>query len=400
MPPLKFHVPTVMALSVLLAACATPDTDYPEFTKAQITAKTIEAQRSTIEAYLALEQRVDDIAWPLLVGNADLCHERTREGFGMTLGNATAIRDLVDGFTLEQVRAVGYDDAPIVLQVSAGSPAALAGVKPGARPVRIGDEDMNGSMEKLIATVNAYKALQEKAEDADGALDVVAKPLRVTFEQDGESYEVKLNLETFCDIPVSVAQTNAINASASGSSVRIYRGLLNYFPDNDDAIGVIVGHEIGHVIGRHVPKQRRNSMVSGFALWGLPLTVGASLVDSLVAGPLERWAGVETPPGAAGVTRLTNRALGTRSFEQEADYLGLYIAARGGLDISKAEEVFEGFAKVSPRSTYGNRSHPVTPQRVLAVQATRAEIKAKQAAGEALVPNGWPYPVSLEEDSE
>ena len=389
-----------LALLVAFGACATPDTAYPEFTEAELTEGTVKAQRATIEAYLALEQRVDDIAWPLLVGNVDLCHERRREGFGMTLGNATTIRDLVDGFTLAQVRAAGYDDDPIVLQVSAGSPAALAGVKPGARPIHIGDEEIAGGMEKLVATVNAYKALQEKAEEADGALDVVAKPLRMTFEQDGETREVKLNLETYCDIPVSVAQTNAINASASGSSVRIYRGLLNYYPDNDDAIGVIVGHEIGHVVGRHVPKQQRNSVVSGFALWGLPVTIGASLVDSLVAGPLERWAGVETPPGAASVTRLTNRALGTRSFEQEADYLGLYIAARGGVDITKAEEVFEGFAKVSPRSTYGKRSHPITPQRVLAVQATRAEIKAKQTAGNALVPNGWPYPIALEGEDE
>ena len=385
---LKVQKGVTLALLVALCACATPDTAYPEFTKTELAEGTVKAQRETIEAYLVLEQRVDDIAWPLLVGNVDLCYERTREGFGMTLGNATAIRDLVDGFTLAQVRAAGYDDAPIVLQVSAGSPAALAGVKPGARPVRIGDKEVEGSMETLVKAVNAYKDAQ-KDKDA-------AEPLSAVFEQDGGLHEAEMSMETFCDIPVSVGQTNAINASATGSSVRIYRGLLNYFPDNDEAIGVIVGHEIGHVIGRHVPKQRRNSMVSGFALWGLPVTIGASLVDSLVAGPLERWAGVETPPGAAGVTRLTNRALGTRSFEQEADYLGLYIAARGGIDISKAEEVFEGFAKVSPRSTYGNRSHPITPQRVLAVQATRAEIKAKQTAGDALVPNGWPYPIALE----
>jgi len=347
---LKTNWPFAVMLSIILSACATPDTDYPEFTRAEIAAGTVEAQRASIEAYLALEQRVDNIAWPLLVGNADLCHERTREA------------------------------------------ADLAGVKPGARPVRIGDEEIDASMETLFKAVNAYKDSQKDGDER--------APLSAVFEQDGRLHEVEMSMETFCDIPVSVASTDVINASASGSSVRIYRGLLNYFPDNDEAIGVIVGHEIGHVIGRHVPKQRRNSMVSGFALWGLPVTLGASLVDSLIAGPLERWAGVETPPGAAGVARLTNRALGTRSFEQEADYLGLYIAARGGVDISNAEEVFKGFAKVSPRSTYGNRSHPVTPQRVLAVQATRAEIKAKQARAEALIPNGWPYPVALEGEDQ
>lgn len=389
-----------LGAAALLGACATPVTDYPEFTKAEIDATTVAAQRSTIEAYLAYEQRVDDIAWPLLVGNRDLCFERTREGFGMTLGNSEAVRDLVDGFTLKQVRAAGYDDGPAVLSVAAGSPAGQAGIKPGARPIRVGDDDIDGSMSKLISAFKVYKELQTKADEADGALDVIRKPLRITFEQNGETLEAALELETYCDIPVSVNHTNTINASATATSVSINRGLLNYFPENDAAVGVILGHEIGHIIGNHVPKQRRNALASGYAIWGLPVGLGASLVDGLISGPLEKWAGVETPPGAAGLTRLRNSALGVRSFEQEADYLGLYVAARGGLDISKAEEVFEGFAKVSPRSTYGNRSHPVTPQRVLAVQATRAEIEAKLAAGEDMIPNGWPYPVSLEGEGE
>jgi len=386
-----------LSLAFFVSACATTATDYPEFSKTEIAAGTVDAQRATIEAYLERSQRIDDIAWPILVANADLCWERRKESFGLVLGNAKSIVEAVDGLTEAQVRAVGYDDMPVVLRVPAGSPAGRAGVKAGARPVRVGDDDINGSMDKLVSTINVYKSLQEKASRADGDLDSIAKPLRITFEQDGARFETALSLETVCDIGVDTRETNAINASASGSRVQINRGLLNYYPDDND-VAVIVGHEIAHVLGRHVPKQRRNSMVSLYPVWGVPAQLGASLFDTMFGGALERFAGVETPPGQAGMTRLNNRVLGTRDFEQEADYIGLYIASRGGVDISEAERVFDGFAKISPRSTYGTRSHPVTPQRVLAVKATREEIEAKQATGEELIPNGWPYPIGLDAD--
>ena len=391
-----FHL-AVLGLAFFISACATTATEYPEISKAEIAAGTVETQRGTIKAYLERAQRVENIAWPMLAANADLCWERRRESFGLVLGNAKSIVAAVDGLTEAQVRAVGYDDAPIVLRVAANSPAGKAGVKAGARPVRVGDDEINGSMEKLIATINVYKSLQEKASDPEAGLESVAKPLRMTFEQDGEQVEVALWLQTVCDIGVGTRESNAINASANASRISINRGLLNYYPDDND-VAVIVGHEIAHVLGRHVPKQRRNAMVSLYPVWGVPVQFGASLFDTMFAGALERYAGIETPPGQAGMTRINNGVLGTRDFEQEADYIGLYIASRGGVDISEAERVFEGFAKISPRSTYGNRSHPVTPQRVLAVKATREEIEAKQAAGEDLVPNGWPYPVTLAPD--
>jgi len=386
-------------LAALVSACATPATTYPDFTPAEIAAGTVEVQRGTIDAYLERAQRVDNIAWPLLAANADLCWQRQRETFGLTLGNAESIVAAVDGLTEAQVRAVGYDDAPIVLRVAADSPAGKAGIKAGARPVRVGDDDINGSMKKLVSTINVYKSLQEKAGQPGAALQSIARPLRITFEQDGQTVEASLSLQTICDVDVNTRESDAINASASASSVRVNRGLLNYYADDND-VAVILGHEIAHVLGRHVPKQRQNSLVTLYSVWGVPVQFGASLFDTMFAAPLERFAGVETPPGQAGITRINNGILGTRSFEQEADYIGLYLAARAGLDISDAERVFEGFSKVSPRSTYGNRTHPVTPQRVLAVMATREEIQAKQAAGEEMIPGGWPYPVELTPDAQ
>ncbi|MEL7453522.1 MAG: M48 family metallopeptidase [Pseudomonadota bacterium] len=377
-----------LAFSALLGACASTSTQYPIIETTEIEADTVAIQSSVIDAVLERKARVDDIAWPLLVSSADLCHNRRRDAFGLTIGNDRTIRSLVDGFNLKQVNAAGYDDRPVVLGVSAGSPAFQAGLRPGAVPIRVGGTDVQGQLDVLTDALGTYAKSRSAAKRAGE--DPPALP--VVFDQADERLDLVLEPQTICNVQVQVLETSVVNASAGEDRIRINRGLLTYFPDDAD-IALVVAHEIGHVAGRHVPKLERNATVSGLYLWGVPIAIGAGLLDLTIGGVLERFAGVETPPGAAALTRVQNGVLGIRNFEREADYLSMYIAARAGLDISQVERVFESFSKVSPKSTYGTRSHPVTAERMLALAATRAEIEAKQAAGELLVPNGWPWPI-------
>ena len=380
-----------------LAACATPSTSYPVVPLADVEAATLIDQKASVTARLDRQARANAIAWPLLVANADLCHERRAERFGISLGNDRTVRALADGFTLRQVNAIGYDASPVVLNVTEGSPAALAGIVRGSVPVQVGETDIDGEMKALNEALATYLKARLEAKEA-GEGDAPPALGAVFAQPDGRRLEVELVPEEICDIPVNVTETDVVNASTGGRSVNIYRGLMTYLTDDDD-VAIVVAHEIGHVIGRHVPKQRRNAYVSGFALWGVPLGIGAGLFDGLFGSALERWGGVETPPGRAGMTRLANGVLGTRDFEREADYLGMYIAARAGLDISHAEDVFIGFAKLSPRSTYGERTHPITADRQLALKAAREEIARKRAADEVLIPTGWPYPVPLDDEA-
>lgn len=384
-----------------MVACATPSTSYPVIPLAEVQAATLIDQRASVDARLDRQARVNAIAWPLLVANADLCHERRADRFGISLGNDRTVRTLADGFTLKQVNAIGYDSSPVVLNVFAGSPAAKAGIVRGAVPVRVGETDIENDMEALNDALSDYAKARDEAKDAlkSGEREEPLSALPVVFKlPDGRELKADLEPQTICSIAVNVSETDAINANTGGKSVNMFRGLLTYMEDDDD-VAIVVAHEIGHVIGRHVPKQRRNSLVSGFPLWSIPVGLTAGLFDGFFGGALERWGGIETPPGQAGMTRIVNGVLGTRSFEREADYLGMYIAARGGVDISNAENVFAAFAKLSPASTYGVRTHPATPDRQLALKAAREEIEAKQAAGELLIPNDWPYPVLLDEDA-
>ncbi|MEL7481895.1 MAG: M48 family metalloprotease [Pseudomonadota bacterium] len=374
-------------LPILLSACASTSTAYPKIDPAAVAADTPALQAELIEAVLTRSRRVNDIAWPILAANAELCHDMTRDAFGLTIGNDEVIQGMVSGLTRDQARTAGYYASPIVIGVSAGSPAAEAGLRPGAEPIRIGTHKIQGDMKTLI------KALNEDAEARRSAdPDADPLPLEAVFLQDGEDLTVSMVPVEICSATILVRETDTINASATSRTIRINRGIMSALED-DRELALVIAHELGHVAGRHVPKLQRNAAVSGLVIWGIPVAVTASVVDLTVGRVIERMTDQTTPPGRAAMTRIQNRVLGIRSFEREADYLAVYFAARAGVDLENVESVFRQFATLSARSTYGERTHPVSAERMLAIDATRQEVAAKIANGEPLIPNGWPYPV-------
>jgi predicted Zn-dependent protease len=77
-------------------------------------------------------------------------------------------------------------------------------------------------------------------------------------------------------------------------------------------------------------------------------------------------------------TRLT--------LEREADYVGMYFAARAGYDTSNSLNFWRRFAADYPGSTYTRFSHPGSPERALNISATSEEIASKRASQLALKP--------------
>ena len=100
---------------------------------------------------------------------------------------------------------------------------------------------------------------------------------------------------------------------------------------------------------------------------------------------------------AAGVNTQGNFAKGfgqigadaySVDFEQEADYVGLYLARRGGYSINNAADFWRRAAvEKIPEAITLSTTHPSTPERFVALNKTIREIQAKQAAGQPLVPN-------------
>ena len=77
----------------------------------------------------------------------------------------------------------------------------------------------------------------------------------------------------------------------------------------------------------------------------------------------------------------------SQDFEREADYIGTYFLERAGIDASESADLWRRVAAESGAGVVYGTTHPTTPERFVNVSAAVQEIRAKQAAGQELLPN-------------
>ncbi|MDJ0865336.1 MAG: M48 family metalloprotease [Myxococcota bacterium] len=161
--------------------------------------------------------------------------------------------------------------------------------------------------------------------------------LRLGFDRAGETGSVEVEVELGCTFPARFWFGTSVNAFATYwgdlTGVYVISGMLRFLPDDDD-LAIVLGHELAHMILSH--------------------------------------RGVAT----------------TERTEADADYLGMYLAARAGFDVSGANALWDRMARHNPFSTidWGFYGHPTSPARSLALEATRQEIAEKLQRGEPLEP--------------
>jgi predicted Zn-dependent protease len=132
--------------------------------------------------------------------------------------------------------------------------------------------------------------------------------------------------------------------------VFVTTGLIRYAV-TDDALAIVLGHEYAHDVLHHRQRLDRHGFARAFL--GQLGSTPASLMTA----------------------------------EKEADYVGLYLAARAGYDISAAPEFWRRLAADYGDAWYVRWSHPGSLERAAALEAARAEIQQKIKAREPLVPN-------------
>ncbi len=346
------------SLSILLSvgACAGPIAKIPALDRAAVAAEQQRQQAQVVATHLQQLERLQSIAWPVLKANADLCGKATRPSIGLTLSDARDMSRQIRGLRAQDVRLEGVT----IAAVAAGSPAAIAGLKAG--------DTLQG---KSVANIGK-------------ALNAEMKKSKTATISKTDGTKLTLLPTTICAQPVRLAHSNQINAFTNGRSITFFTGLLRAVPD-DAQLQMVVAHELAHALLKHPRKGVINSTISGGWLLGTVASTGGWLVDNVrdligSRGPVSYQSlGVQLAGWPYG-----------RDFEREADYVALYLMARSGGDITAVENLFNNFSRSGPASTWIGISHPITPERIVAVRAARDEIEAKRASKSPLIPAGWP----------
>lgn len=327
----------LLLTTLTLAACATTPSAPPVTKTPPITSSVTNG----LETYMAARARVEAVAYRLRRAASPDCARRgkTKPDLGLVVWSLANFPNEQDRTRLAQ--DFNLSNAVTVALAVEGAPAASAGLRSGAIVTRVNGEDVGdgkGATERFIALSNA-----------------AAKqgPVRVA-QQSGS--ELTLAAEAICEFPALLVRSADINAAADGSVLAITTGLYD-LTRNDDERALILGHELAHNVLGHLAK----------ASTAKPGGILDAFVKSTIGTAV-----------AAAINRPYSIA-----FEKEADRVGLYFMARAGYDITAAEAFWKRLNETT-RATAVTATHPTGPERLKAIQATIAEIQAKQKAGKPL----------------
>jgi len=194
-----------------------------------------------------------------------------------------------------------------------------------------------------------------------------------------------------------------------GNRVGFYKGMMD-FADNDDQIAAVMGHEVGHVSGRHA-RERVSQQMAGQLAIGAGTIVGGSQMTKKCntyksAAQAARTARNQEAynqsvaayrrcmQGAQRNTQLLSQALGlgftfgvilpySRKHELQSDLLGAKYMHKAGYDANQAVRLWEKMAEASPsRQPEFMSTHPDPDKRA-------AKLRDYIAYQERLGSQGW-----------
>jgi beta-barrel assembly-enhancing protease len=175
------------------------------------------------------------------------------------------------------------------------------------------------------------------------------------------NYLASFSQTNYPSLSLVVAKNTNLNAFAvPGGIIGIHTGLFNY-AKNEQQLAAVIAHELAHLSQRHyargVEKQK-----------GQSLTTMATLLASLIL--------IATTEGDAGIAALSasqayaidQQLRFSRTFEREADRIGMDILVKANMDPHAIEAMFEQMERLTRFSSKPPEfllTHPLTSNRIV-----------------------------------
>jgi len=279
-------------------------------------------------ALRAADLRLATIAYRLTTGNAALC-DRLQPQFGMPIHALTQY----GAAARPTARAVfGFASAIGVEGVVAGGPAARAGVRADDSIVAIDGRAQPGLSSRTDGPADRDAAEAQFA----GAAPTAAVVLSVL--RDGLRRELSVTPVAGCRSRFEILLGSGLGAGADGAIVQIGERFFQGY--DDQAIAVIVAHELAHNILRHRAR------------------LDAAKVDDGLLAELGR----------------NGRLI--RQTEDEADQLGVYLLANAGYDPMAAPKFWREKGRDIDGGLFRSRTHASSKARAAVLEPIASEIAA------------------------
>lgn len=122
-----------------------------------------------------------------------------------------------------------------------------------------------------------------------------------------------------------------------GNRVGFYKGMMD-FTDNDDQIAAIMGHEVGHVTGRHAAERVSTQMAGQVGIAGLSMLGGSEKKNNMIGAALGLGFnyGILLPY--------------SRKHESQSDLLGAKYMHKAGYDAYQSVKLWEKMAESNTNS--------------------------------------------------
>lgn len=377
-----------LVIILFVVSCAAPNTYRPDVTQEELDNEMVTQMEDTFSLAMIREARLDSITETIVWKNAPLCGNNIKKRYGFyyldkTLLSKSKLSHINKKLLL---RYHGMNKAlsfPTITGIVPGSPADSSGLKSGDVIMSVGGrgiQEAKRTSTVLIRTGGIVNRPQEHRlfkGDTNFILllelshDMTA-PVPFTIKRGDSTLVISMKSSEACNYSASVVDNATVNAWTDGSHIYVANGMLDF--SSDDDLALVVAHEMAHCTEGHISKKKRN-------MW-TGLILGSIAQGVLSSGGA--WYGQSLGTDGAKM----GASMYSQAFEEEADYVGMYLMARAGYSTKGVENFWRRMAESNP---IGSNSlagtHPPTSKRYLLLAKTHHEIELKKSSGKPLLPS-------------
>jgi len=336
----------LLVIVLILSGC-TPVLKQPQLPKEEIETEREKQIEIALNTQIERQIRLYRTGLPLLKGAVIFYQKKPFLSSGIVVHSSKNYKKEDLPILTKKYR---IEDFPTILYVHPDFGAYSAGLKVNDRIIEINKRKVKNE-EDISKIMNEIGEKEEKVE--------------FVIDRNGEILSFNVPLTKICPFSFVLYSDpqigDSINAFTDGKTIYVTPGLLRFI-QSDTELAFVLSHEIAHAILEHVQK-----------------TLGNRILGTIVDIAIIVATGVNTQ----GVFGNLASLVFSKEFEKEADYLGTYIAAVSGYDVSDAPNFWRKMAAEYPGSTKDVflATHPSSPERYILIEKTVKEIKEKIEKG-------------------